>query len=731
MAEKRPRIYKTRGGHSPRARVHASWSPIGQRQRRQTVVRLLGVFLGLLLVAAVGADAYAEQFLQTLPSVHGLDASTFAGDTVISDRNGVVLADVGEHGNHRLVVRLKDVSPKVIQATIAIEDKNFYKNQGFDIEGIVRSALNNYRAGTVTGGGSTITQQLAKQLFLTRGGVAEQTYTRKFKELILAYELSQAYTKDEILELYLNNTYYGSQSYGIQAAAQSYFHKDAKNLNLAEAAMLAGLPQAPTEWNPIIHPESAKVRQLEVLTAMERVGFISHEDSTKAYTEDLTYNAPVNSFLAPHFVDYVQEEMRRLGFQPGVQQLYVKSTLNYQQQQIGEQVVRDNLAKNLYRDRGGQLSSGLIAMDPKTGEITTMVGSPDYNARGGQYNWATTPRNPGSSIKPFMYGAVIAARAATMDTPIYDGPSPFVVPIPGGPDYKVYNYDRGTHGTLPLKQTLGNSLNIPAVKAELSLGVPAVLTYMRNLGLYPQSNGDPNAPLQTYGPSLTLGGYPTRLVDQVTALSVYANLGVYHPAEAILQVTDSKGNVLYKSNPDANKRQAIDPGVAFIMAAIMSDDNNRALIFRKNSPLHLTERTAAAKTGTTDDFKDALTMGFTPDLAAVIWVGDILDNNHTMTRGSDGVFVAAPGWHNFMVEALKGVPDRWYSPPSDVVSAGASWFLKDAQGAPRLRNEAQPSPSPAPITYPVPEDPGTGPVLVVPQPCVTPAVTPAAPSSHC
>ena len=717
MAQKRPRIYKTRGGHSPRARVHASWSPIGQRQRRQTVVRLLGVLLGLVLVAVVAADAYAEQFLQTLPSVHGLDASTFAGDTVVTDRTGVVLADVGEHGNHRLVVRLKDVSPKLIQATIAIEDKNFYKNQGFDIEGIIRSALNNYRAGTVTGGGSTITQQLAKQLFLS----PEQTYSRKIKEVILAYELSQAYTKDQILELYLNNTYYGSQSYGIQAAAQSYFHVDAKNLDLAQAAMLAGLPQAPTEWNPILHPEAAKVRQLDVLTAMERAGFISHEESGQAYTENLTYNPPVNSFLAPHFVDYVQEELRRLGFRPGVQQLIVKSTLDYRQQQVGEQVVRDNLAKNAYRDRGGQLSSGLIAMNPRTGEITTMVGSPDYNARGGQYNWTTTPRNPGSSIKPFMYGAVIAARAATMDTPIYDGPSPLVISQAGAPDYKVYNYDHGTHGTLPLKQALGNSLNIPAVKSELSVGVPAVLTYMRNLGLYPQSNGDPNAPLQNYGPSLTLGGYPTRLIDQVTALSVYANLGVYHPAEAILQVTDSKGTVLYKANPDANKRQAIDPGVAFIMAAIMSDDNNRARIFGKNSPLHLTERISAAKTGTTDDFKDALTMGFTPDLAAVIWVGDILDINHTMVKGSDGVFVAAPGWHSFMVQALNGVPDKWYQPPGDVVQgSGGSWFLKDSQGAPKLRNDSQPSPSPPPATYSIPADPGTGPVGVIPSPCPSP-----------
>jgi membrane peptidoglycan carboxypeptidase len=244
---------------------------------------------------------------------------------------------------------------------------------------------------------------------------------------------------------------------------------------------------------------------------------------------------------------------------------------------------------------------------------------------------------------------------------------------------------------------------------------------MRNMGLYPEANGDPNAPLQNYGPSVTLGGYPITILEQVTALSVYADMGVYHPAEAILSVADSKGHILYQANPDAARRQAVDPGVAFIMASIMSDDNNRALIFGKGSPLHLPERTAAAKTGTTDDFKDALTMGFTPDIAAVIWVGDILGIDHTMTRGSDGVFVAAPGWHSFMEAALKGVPDNWYKPPSDVVSApGNSWYLKDATGAPRLPNDSPPTPTPAPPTYSIPPDPGTGPVPVVVKPSPSP-----------
>jgi len=724
MARNVPEKIKTKGGHRPRARVHAGWSPIGQRLRRVALLRGLGVLVAVVLVVGFAVDAYAQSFFDSLPSIQGLDSAAFAGDTLITDRNGAVLADVGNHGDHRLAVKLKDISPVMIQATVAIEDKGFYTNPGFDIQGIVRAILDDLRAGHIVAGGSTITQQLAKQQFLT----PDQTYTRKVKEVALAYELSQAYSKDQIMELYLNKSFYGSQSYGVEAAAESYFHIHASKLDLAQSAVLAGLPQAPTEWNPVLHPDAAKLRQTEVLQAMVRQNFITQDQMDKALAENLTYQAPINSFLAPHFVDFVLEELRQLGFKPGIQQLNVKTTLDLHLQQIGENVVRANLARCLAPpscDPRGKLSSGLVAENPQNGEILVMVGSPDYNSQGGQYNWTTIPRNVGSSVKPYTYAAVINARAATVDTPVYDGPSPLVYKDAYSTT-KIYNYDLRSHGVLPLKKAMGNSLNICAVKVELSIGVPAVLSFMRNIGVQPRyinSDGSYNtqAPADEYGPSVTLGGYPITLLEHVGGMATLADMGVYHTPEAIEQVTDSQGQVLYQTHADQRARQAIDPGVAFIMAQIMSDDNNRAMIFGYNSPLHFRNRIVAAKTGTSDNFKDAATVGFTPDLAAVIWIGDILDFNHTMVRNSDGVFVATPGWHNFMDQALTymGSPgNRWYSQvPADVVAGpNGSWYLSDTRSIPRLPGDNPPSPSPAPINITVPPDPGTGPVLASPTP---------------
>jgi len=731
MSRDIPERIKTKEGHRPRARVHASWSPIGQRHRRVATMRGLGVLVAVFLVIGFAVDAAAQSFFDSLPSIQGLDSAAFAGDTIITDRNGKVLADVGNHGDHRLAVKLKDVAPVMIQATIAIEDKGFYTNPGFDLQGVARAVIDNLRSGHIVGGGSTITQQLAKQQFLT----PDQTYSRKVKELALAYELTQAYSKDQIMELYLNKSFYGSQSYGVEAAAQSYFHIHASQLDLAQASTLAGLPQAPTEWNPVLHPDQSRLRQTEVLQAMVRQNFITTQDMQNALDEKLVFQAPTNSFLAPHFVDYVLAELRQLGFNPGVQQLMVKSTLDYKMQTIGESVVKSNLAKNLWRDRYGQLSSGLVAEDPRTGEIMVMVGSPNYNARGraaGQINYTTIPRNMGSSMKPYTYGAVINARAATVDTPVYDGPSPLIYKDAYSTT-KIYNYDGRTHGVLPLKKAMGNSLNIAAVKVELSIGVPAVLSWMRNLGVQPRiptgSNTYRMGGPYEYGPSLTLGGYPITLLEHVGGIATYADMGVYHSPEAILSVTDSTGHVLYQTHPEQRARQAIDPGVAYIMAQIMADDQNRCMIFGCNSALHWSDRTVAAKTGTTDNFKDAVTVAFTPTLAAAIWVGDILNNNYAMVYGSDGVFVASPGMHTFIATALKGVPGNlWYQTPPDVVKGpNNSWYLSDTTSIARLPGDNPPSPTPKPANYGVPPDPGTGPVLAsptpsptVPIPCVPP-----------
>ncbi|MGH7764594.1 MAG: transglycosylase domain-containing protein, partial [Candidatus Dormibacteraceae bacterium] len=735
-------------GHNPRARIHAQWSPIGQKLRRKTLLRGLGALLAVLLVIGFAADAYAQSFFETLPSIQGLDSASFAGDTVISDRNGVLLADIGNHGDHRLAVKLKDVAPVMIQATVAIEDRTFYSNPGFDAAAIVRAALDNLRSGHIVSGASTITQQLAKQLFLS----SNQTVSRKIQEFALAYELSQTYTKDQIMELYLNKTPYGSQSYGIEAAAESYFHIPASKLDLAQAAVLAGLPQAPTEWNPNINPDAAKLRQIEVLQAMVTTNFISQADMDKAVAEQLSYHVPVNSFLAPHFVDYVQTELRQLGFQPGVQQLNVKTTLDYKMQQIGESVVSYNLAAKPGRgcynsgvpdgwsylseagaacwDPRGQLSSGLIAEDPKTADILVMVGSPDYNASAGQINYTTIPRNMGSSMKPYTYAAVYNARAATVDTPVYDGPNPLI--------YKdccsttqFRNYDNRSHGVLPLKKAMGNSLNIAAVKVELSIGVPAVLSWMRNLGVYPRfvnpdGSYNPTAPADEYGPSLTLGGYPITLLEHANGIATYADMGVYHTPQAILQVTDSHGNVLYTDHPDQRARLAIDPAVAFIMAQTMADDQNRCLIFGCNSALHWKDRTVAAKTGTTDNFKDAVTVAFTPDIAVALWVGDILNNSHAMVSGADGVFVASPAVHSFVAQAEAGVPGNlWYPvPPGIVAGPNNSWYLTGATNIPKLPGDNPPSPTPTGPAYVIPPDPGTGPVLASPSPTPIPVVSP-------
>jgi membrane peptidoglycan carboxypeptidase len=750
MSRDIPEKIKTKAGHRPRARIHAAWSPIGQRMRRNATVRFLGAFLAVVLVVGFAADAYAQSFFDSLPSINGLDSAVFAGDTLVTDRNGKLLADIGNHGDHRLAVRLKDVSPVMVQATVAIEDKGFYTNPGFDIQGIVRAIFDNLRAGHVVGGGSTITQQLAKQQFLT----PDQTYGRKIRELALAYELNQAYTKDQIMELYLNKSFYGSQSYGVEAAAESYFHISAAKLDLAQASVLAGLPQAPTEWNPVLNPTAAKTRQTEVLQAMVRSNFIAQADMDKALAEKLNYQAPINSFLAPHFVDYVTTELRQLGFKPGVQQLIVKTTLDLGMQQLGEAAVRDNLAYDRGQagapansasytynipggnaDPGGQLSSALVAEDPKTGEILVMVGSPDYNAavNGGEINLVTTPRNMGSSMKPYNYAAVISARAATVDTPVYDGPTPLV--------YKdaysttlFRNYDGQSHGVLPLKQCLGNSLNIAAVKVELSIGVPAVLSFMRNIGVLPRYSGpdstgipDTAAPGDEFGPSLTLGGYPITLLEHVGGIATFADMGVYHSPEAILSVTDSHGQVLYATHADQRARLAMDPGVAYIMAQTMSDNNNRSLIFGTNNPLHFNDRTVAAKTGTSDNFKDGATIAFTPDLAVAMWVGDILDNTHTMRYGLDAVYVVTPGLHAFVSEALAGVDgNRWYVPPPDVVQgANNSWFLSDTTSITKLPGDSPPSPTPPVINYSVPADPGTGPVLASPSPSPHPSPSPS------
>lgn len=665
---------------------------------------------------AIGANAYAVSFVGSLPKVTDLDSANFKGDTLIYDRNGKLLADVGAQGDRRVSVSLDQVSVKVVQATIAIEDRNFWSNPGFDLEGMVRAATSNLRSGGIVGGGSTISQQLAKRLFLS----PDQTFDRKLKELVLAYQLNQTYSKRDILQLYLNESYYGEQQYGVQAAAQAFFNKNAKDVSLAEAAMLAGLPQSPTIYSPVQNLDAAKRRQKQVLDAMVEQGYVSEDQARAAFAEELKVNKPQNKYLAPHFVEYVKSRIRLLGYTAGQHQLKVKTTLDWGKQELAERVVRDNLNANKGRDPKGLLSSAMVALDPKTGEILAYVGSPDYNAVGGQYDFVgVEPRNPGSSVKPFTYSLAIESRKATMDTLIADSPSPYLVPQPNGTSHKVENYDKKSHGTPPVRVALAGSLNIPAVKVQQAVGTTQLVEWYRKLGMRPrvpqgQKDGRDtyitDAPGNAFGTSLTLGGFPITLLEEATAVSVLASLGNYRPPEAILEVIDAKGRPIYKSDPERGKRQVMNPGTAFIIGQILSDDSNRAPIFGPGSPLVLKDRKAAAKTGTNENYKDALTLGWTPDLAAVYWIGDILGPDHFMAKDSDAIRVAAPAWNRFMSEALKGVPgNRWYDQPPEVTKQGNSWYLLDATKIEHLPGDSIPSPSPSGNSYGVPPDPGVGP----------------------
>ena len=670
-------------------------------------MRNLLVVVGVLIALTLTGGAYAQQFVAGLPSVRGLDAAKFGGDVILTDRHGTVLADLGQGGNHRIVEPLTKISPWMVKSTIAIEDKNFYKNQGFDLTAIIRAALSNYRSGGTVSGASTITQQLAKQLFLT----PDQTWQRKVRELTLAYELTQTYSKDQIMDLYLNRSYYGAESYGVQSAAVTYFGKNAADLDIAEAALLAGLPKAPTDYDPFLHPDAAKARQLEVLDALHRNGYITGATEQAAYAENLNIKHRVVSFLAPHFVEYVEAELTKLGYMSG-QQLVVTTTLDYPKQKIAEKVVKSNLLANKYRDPNGKLQSAMVAMDPRNGQVIAMVGSYDYNnSPGGQFNLADLPRNPGSSIKMFTYAAALNLRKVTMETRVYDGPAPYCVP--GYPGYCPNNYSLRGYGVQPIKYTLPNSLNISAVKVEMATGIANVVKFDRTLGVFPRGgacNCDANANPSTYGPPLTLGSNPITFVEEAAGLSTIADLGVYHAPEAVLEITDAHGKTVYAADPDRTRRQAFDPGAAYIEAQILSNDANRALVFGLGTALHLPDRHAAAKTGTSDNFKDALTIGFTPTLASVFWVGDIGPLNSVMQKGSDGVFVAAPAWHSFMEQALAGVKDQWYTQPTDVVHEGNDYFLLDAQSIPTLL-----SPRQSPLPHPSP----TGPVVVVVSPTYT------------
>jgi membrane peptidoglycan carboxypeptidase len=690
---------------------------------------ILGLMV-VLLIPLLAVPAVTAQAVGPLPAVSNIVYGNLQQDTLIYDRHGSLLADIGKQGDHRIVVPLNYVSPWVLKATLATEDRTFYQNSGIDLGGIFRAAVADLTHQHVTQGGSTISQQLVKQLYI--GANPAPTIQRKLKEAILAIELNREFSKNQILEMYLDTIYYGSQTYGVEAAARSYFQTNAHDLTLGQAAMLAGLPQAPSRYNPLTSFASAKQRQAQVLAGMVSERYITAAQAQAASAEKLQVYPPTTKFEAPYFVDYVLETLAndhniKAGDKNGYR---VYTSLDLNLQHMAEQVVRDQIAQkgNYYNFH----DAALVSMDPKTGEVLAMVGGDDYNKPGGQYNFAyDKARSPGSSFKIFTYTAAIESKKVNMVSPILD--DSMIFPIGGDPlgfgKYIPQNYDHRFHGTLPLKMAMGNSLNIPALKVELRTGIPAVVDMAHRMGLTCLGLPcDPNRAVDTYGPSLTLGSYEVRLADMATAASTLATLGVRHREAPILSIKDGLGRSVFNYDPTKNEFRAVDPQVAFIIASIMSDDRNRCLEFGCGGDLTLKGRHVAAKTGTTNDFKDNWTLGFTPSLATAVWVGN--PDDKPLNHNSTGIVGAAPIWHKFMTQALASTPDEWYPMPAGLIAAGGNYFLPGTQNLPPTLGQPWPqcklpaNYNPYTLTYSQITVDGVYCILNAPKPA-TPPPTPA------
>lgn len=590
-------------------------------------------------------------FLQDLPNPNILLHQESAQTTKIYDRKGKLLHQIYANQN-RTAVPLSEIPKNLQNATIAIEDRDFYSNPGFDVRAIVRSAIADV-SGKPTQGGSTITQQLIKSELLT----PEVSITRKVKELILAFWAEKIYSKQEILEMYLNEIPYGGTAWGVEAASQTYFGKNAKDLTLSESAFLAGLPNAPTAYSPFgQNPNLWKKRQKEVLTKMKEQKYISEKEEQDALSQELSFKPFQNPLYAPHFVMYVKDLLVKKYGLAMVERggLTVRTSLDFDKQTMAEKIVRDQVDSYAYLN----LTNGAaLVTDPRNGDVLAMVGSKDYNGNdGGNYNATTALRQPGSSIKVVTYSDALTKRF-TAATTIDDNPISFK-PTDGGPTYAPVNYSGTYHGTLTLRQALANSVNIPAVKLLNAVGVPSMVDLGKKMGI--STWGDS----QNYGLSITLGAAEVRMVDMAEVYGTLANRGERVDINPVLEITDSKGHVLEKKQPEG--KSVLSEDVAFIISDILADRQARAMEFGTNTPLVIEGKTVSVKTGTTDNKRDNWTIGYTPSVVTAVWVGNN-DNSPMDPRLTSGITGAAPIWHEIMASLLKDMPDEKMVKPENVI----------------------------------------------------------------
>ncbi|WP_299029629.1 transglycosylase domain-containing protein [uncultured Thermanaerothrix sp.] len=670
-------------------------SPSGNGRKRalgcllRAFIALL--FAGVVVLIAIGSFLIYRYFsiAANLPSVDDLQARASQFETTrILDRNGNLIYEILDpRAGRRTYVPLEKISPYLIAATLATEDKEFYNHPGFDPWAIARALWQNYTTGEVVSGASTITQQLARALLLSPDERAERTVERKAREIVLAAEITRKYSKEEILELYLNEIYYGKLAYGVEAAAETYFHTSAEKLTLAQAAFLAGLPQSPAVYDietnrevtlnrfrqvlRLMYEMSQEKGCIEVSTSLQPV-CVTQEDVALAAREmeNYQYQAPTNVMRFPHWVVYVRSLLEA---QYGADAIYrsgftVYTTLDPDLQQQAEEMVRRQIAQLADRH---VTNGALVALRPTTGEILAMVGSADFynEAISGQVNMALAPRQPGSAIKPLTYVAAFE-KGWTPATLIWDVPSEF--PPSGNPNdprepYRPVNYDGRFHGPVTVRVALANSYNVPAVKTLQFVGIyddpntpqpDGLINFAKRLGITTLTRPD-------YGLSLTLGGGDVSLLELTAAYAVFANGGRRVPPVAITKIVDYKGNLVYEYQPPAGD-QVVRPEHAFLISSILSDNQARAPMFGTNSVLNL-PFPVAAKTGTTNDFRDNWTLGYTPDLAVGVWVGNA---DYTPMQNTTGLTGAAPIWAEFMQAAIQKLTDGRPTPfirPAGVV----------------------------------------------------------------
>ena len=631
--------------------IYRLFDLVWSKPARYIILGGIAIFIGLLIYT-----------FWNLPSVNSISANLNTPSVRITDRNGRLLYDIlpAEGGRHA-VLSFDKIPQCMKDATIAVEDKNFYSNPGIDLGGIIRALWINIRGGEMISGGSTITQQVARNLLLSQHERNEISLRRKLREAMLAWELTRKLSKNDILALYLNQVNYGGMAYGIEAAAQTYFGKPASDLILPECALLAGLPQAPGLYDPFTNPDLAKQRQQIVLDLMEKQGYITHEQLTAAESAPLSYNPAPYPIEAPHFIWLVKDQLDEL-FTSGKlnpdQSLVVRTTLDLNDQQVAEQTVARRLEE--FKPQPGAINhnvnnTALVVLDPHNGEILALVGSANYfdASIDGALDMATSPRQTGSAFKPFIYAQALDPTRPnpwTAATSILDVSTTFITH--NGQPYTPVDYDGREHGPVSVRDALASSLNIPAVKTLQKVGIDNTINLANRLGI--TSLGDP----QNYDLSLALGGGQISLLQLSTAYASLADGGYYTGNYSILDIRDANGNLLYTQNRTP-PIQVFDPRVTWLISDILSDDRARSIGFGLNSTLKI-DRTAAVKTGTTDNFHDNWTIGYTPDLLVGVWVGN---SNYEGMYDVTGVTGAAPIWNDTMRALLQGQPDRLFVRP--------------------------------------------------------------------